>query len=127
MTDFTPHQLQQMEQEAIQRLKEMQQRAQKTAEQQGWTGSIPDPPSSPPENPPPQAPPSQEPPTQPPSALEAALGLSNSPLSGLLQRVGGERGVLLALLALLMGEGADPTLLLALFWLAMGEGGNDDG
>lgn len=115
MTDYTPRQLQQMEQEAIQRLKEMQQRAQKTAEQQGWTGSIPRQRADHTEAPPP--PPTPQP---PPDPTAAAPEQTATPMGGLLQRLGGERGVLLALMALLMGEGADPGLLLALFWLAMG-------
>ena len=119
MTDYTPRQLQQMEQEAIQRLKEMQQRAQKTAEQQGWTGSIPQG-AGQPEVPPPTP---EQP--RPAPADTAKPEQSSTPIGGLLQRLGGERGVLLALLALLMGEGADPTLLLALFWLAMS--GDEDG
>lgn len=120
MTDFSPGQLRQMEQEAIERLKEMKQRAKKTAEQQGWTGSLP----TQAEQPQPQTHQALPPPVQPPPAKETVQGQGGSPLAGLMQRLGGERGVLLALLALLMGEGADPSLLLALFWLAMAE---DDG
>jgi hypothetical protein len=117
MKDYTSQQLEEMEQEAIQQLKEMQQRAHRTAQQQGWTGSTPQPPA----DPPPAAPPPAEadPVANPPLEQEA------NPLGSLMQRLGGERGILLGLLALLMGEGADPTLLLALFYLAMYDGSSE--
>jgi hypothetical protein len=122
MKDYTSQQLEEMEQEAIQQLKEMQQRAHRTAQQQGWTGSTPQPPADqPPADPPPAAPSPAEaaPAPNPPLEQEA------NPLGSLMQRLGGERGILLGLLALLMGEGADPTLLLALFYLAMYDGSSE--
>ena len=120
MTDYTEQELQRMQEEAIQRVRQMQQRAEQTARQQGWTGSaLPPTPPTPPtqtESAPPPVPPT------PPAAFpfsELFRGQTSSPLGGLMQWAGGERGILLALLAVLMGEGADPALLLALFYLAM--------
>lgn len=106
MTDYTEQELRQMQEEALQRLRQMQEQAQRTALQNGWESSSPQPPQPPP--PPPQ-----------PDAYDPFRGQISSPLSGLMQWAGGERGILLALLAVLMGEGADPALLLALFYLAM--------
>ncbi|MBQ9109391.1 MAG: hypothetical protein IJY02_05150 [Oscillospiraceae bacterium] len=104
MTDYTEQELRQMQEEALQRLRQMQEQAQRTARQNGWEGSSPQPPQ----------------PSPPPAdASDPFRGQISSPLSGLMQWAGGERGILLALLAVLMGEGADPALLLALFYLAM--------
>jgi len=117
MTDYTEQELQRMQEEAIQRVRQMQQRAEQTARQQGWTGSaLPPAPPTQTESAPPPVPPT------PPAAFpfaELFRGQTSSPLGGLMQWAGGERGILLALLAVLMGEGADPALLLALFYLAM--------
>lgn len=107
MTDYTEQELHQMQEEALQRLRQMQEQAQHTARQNGWeTGQDP---------PPPPRPSSAE----RPHPNEMFRGQTSSPLGGLMQWAGGERGILLALLAVLMGEGADPALLLALFYLAM--------
>jgi len=105
MTDYTEQELRQMQEEALQRLRQMQEQARRTARQNGWESSSP-----PPQQPPP--PPQSDP-------IDPFRGQISSPLSGLMQWAGGERGLLLALLAVLMGEGADPALLLALFYLAM--------
>ena len=105
MTDYTEQELRQMQEEALQRLRQMQEQARHTARQNGWETSAPQPPQ----------------PTPPPrnDTADPFRGQISSPLSGLMQWAGGERGILLALLAVLMGEGADPALLLALFYLAM--------
>ena len=112
-----------MQEEAIRRVLEMQERAQRTARQQGWTGSTlprqePEAPSRPEAEPQPQ--PQAPTQTQAP-APSTGMAAAGSPLANLMQWAGGERGVLLALLALLMGEGADPTLLLALVYLTLGD------
>ncbi len=104
MTDYTEQELRQMQEEALQRLRQMQEQAQRTARQNGWESSSPQPPQ----------------PLPPQSDFHDPFrGQISSPLSGLMQWTGGERGILLTLLAVLMGEGADPALLLALFYLAM--------
>lgn len=129
MSDYTEQELHQMQEDAIRRVREMQQRAERTARQQGWTGSAPQPP---PQSQPPQAVPNTaQPGAAQPNAefplAELFRGQTSSPLSGLMQWAGGERGILLALLAVLMGEGADPALLLALFYLAMFDDAEDEG
>ena len=154
MKEYSEQELQRMQEEAVQRVREMQERARRTAEQRGWTGSLPAP-SSPrqqphrenrgpsqqsrqsgrsparqpePQNQPPRqhAPPAEAPQTGPAAGLpDLFRGQTSSPLAGLMQWAGGERGILLALLATLMGEGADPTLLLALFYLAMFDDSSD--
>ena len=154
MKEYTEQELQRMQEEAVQRVREMQERARRTAEQRGWTGSLPVQPSSrqqlhqgtrsparqtrqgnrgsarhpAPQNQPPQqhTPPAQAPQPGPAAGLpDLFRGQTSSPLAGLMQWAGGERGILLALLATLMGEGADPTLLLALFYLAMFDDSSD--
>lgn len=130
MSDYTEQELHRMQEDAIRRVREMQQRAERTARAQGWTGSAPQPP---PQNQPPQ--PAQSAPPSPDVAqpdaefplAELFRGQTSSPLSGLMQWAGGERGILLALLAVLMGEGADPALLLALFYLAMFDDAEGEG
>lgn len=109
MTEYTEQELRQMQEEALQRLQQMQEQARRTAQQNGWVGSQPEPPSP---QPPPPPPTGQD-------SFDLFRGQTSSPLAGLLQWAGGERGILLALLAVLMGEHADPALLLALFYLAM--------
>ena len=160
---YSENELLQMQQDAIRRVQEMQQRAQRTLEN-GWnTGQ--EQPAAPVETvvpeimepaalPPPG--PNQNQGHTPPGGQNARQGQQNgnpfagtplaglgsslgglgnlgnlanlgslfqgqtsSPIGGLMQWAGGERGILVALLVLLMGEGADPTLLLALFYLVM--------
>lgn len=118
MSEYSEQELRQMQEEAIRRVREMQQRAQRTAQQQGWVGSTA--PAEEEETAPlPSTPPPQSSGPAPSPLAELFRGQTSSPLAGLMQWAGGERGILLALLAVLMGEGADPTLLLALFYLAM--------
>lgn len=118
MSEYSEQELRQMQEEAIRRVREMQQRAQRTAQQQGWVGSTARAEAEEAAAPPPTPPPQSAGPVPSPLA-ELFRGQTSSPLAGLMQWAGGERGILLALLAVLMGEGADPTLLLALFYLAM--------
>jgi|GEM_PF-1263239 len=134
MSDYTEQELEQMQQDVIRRVREMQERARRAAEQGGWAGSsLPaagalDLPgqtaprgTAAPALPSPRARPTAGAGAVPPLGGLSDLfrGHTSSPLGGLMQWAGGERGILLALLAVLMGEGADPTLLLALFYLAM--------
>ena len=135
---YTDGELLRMQQDAIARVKEMQERARASVTaQEGWTGSPP--PSQ--EGTGEKEPPAPEPkPADPPgekaaapapapapspgreeaaSPLEGLLGGARSPFRGLVQLLGGDRLLILGLLVLLLGEETEPPLLLALFYLLL--------
>lgn len=136
---YSESELMQMQQDAIRRVREMQERAQRTLAGDEWNSSTP--PSLPPEtqatSEPEQIPTEQ---VSPPPQREnrqhnngplAGLNLGNlgslfsgrtsSPISGLLSWAGGDRMIILLLMVLLMGEDTDQTLLMALFYLLIFE------
>lgn len=126
--DYTPEQLRQMQQEAAERVREMQRRARARLEggqpvretrtapesrSRSSTGEIPY--LSPPVPPPPsQSQPQTQPPVNGLSGLLGQLGLQNG--SG-----DSDRTMLMMLLMLLSSQGnCSPGLIAALFWLMMG-------
>lgn len=134
---YSESELMQMQQDAIRRVREMQERAQRTIAGDGWNRSTPEEPEPvvveaeqvPAEEVPPShdnhnnRPPQRNTGGGPLAGLNLG-GLSNlfsgrtsSPIAGLLSWAGGERMIILLLLVLLMGEDTDQTLLLALFYL----------
>ena len=146
---YTDGELLQMQQDAIARVKEMQERARANiTAQEGWTGSAPgsapsqtedssggqEPPPreessraepsrgnpGSPENPP--APASSMPANPPPvreGGLAGLLGGASSSLGGLVELLGGDRIILIALIFLLLGEEDDPAMILSLCYLLL--------
>lgn len=130
--EYTPEQLQAMQQEAVARVREMQRRARARLEGRPepvkpaeHTSEEP-PPASPPPIPSlsPPVPPRQTqniPEQQAIPAMQSGLGApSLSPLSGLLGMLGGDsdRITLLLLMLMLSTDGqCSPSLMAALFWL----------
>ncbi len=138
---YSESELMQMQQDAIRRVREMQERAQRTLAGTPWDSSAPDEPQPQPEEGEPEQIPTEQ--VSPPPARNnrpqgntgggplAGLNLgslsnlfsgrTSSPIAGLLSWAGGERMIILLLLVLLMGEDTDQTLLLALFYLLIME------
>ncbi len=127
--EYTPEQLQAMQQEAAARVREMQRRARARLEgrpEPSKPAGHPAPESMPVSPPPvpdlsPPVPPQRRYEPQPGSSAQAGES-SSSPLSGILKMMGGDsdRMTLLLLMLMLSTDGqCSPSLMAALFWLMM--------
>lgn len=127
---YSASQLSSMQQDAIERVRDMQRRAQARVDASNRQAAQPSPKPQAESNPPAPAPvpASASTPEARPQAAEVSRVLPASPqqggsaIKGILERLGmdGEAGLILLLLFLLLNEGANQTVVLALAYVLMG-------